>query len=207
MKKKLNFLKEFCKNNQDIGSVLPDSKQVIDALLKHAPFGSARTFLEYGPASGAVTREIIKRIDDKSILVCVEKNKHFYEELVKTTSKPGVYLVNDDAFSWVNNSAGSCGIRGGDVDVIISTLPCSSLDFETFLHKSVLPLLKKDGVFIQYMYTIAFLKGFRLRPLLEEHFTDVSSELVVSNVPPAMVYTSRGLINTGNTKHHKRHSK
>ncbi|MDD2772470.1 MAG: hypothetical protein PHP45_02125 [Elusimicrobiales bacterium] len=76
------------------------------------------------------------------------------------------------------------------MDCIISTLPCSSIDFEAFLRLSVLPLLKKDGVFVQYMHTLSFLRGFRLRPVLEKHFAAVDSELVLSNIPPTMVYTS-----------------
>jgi len=193
----LRFLKEYWSNNKDTGSVVPDSAALVDALLKHASFGKARLIVEYGPASGAVTREIIKRMDAKAVFVCVEKNGRFYAELAKNVSGENVVLIHDDALSWARHSAGRSGIRGRDVDCIISTLPCSSMDFESFLSASVLPLLKKDGVFVQYMHTLSFLKGFRLHPILARHFTAVGSELVLSNLPPTLVYTSSGVLGAG----------
>jgi len=194
MRNNLNFLKEYWSNTRDTGSVAPDSATLVKALLKHAPIGSAKKILEYGPASGAVTREIIKRMDNEADLVCVEKNGRFFGELVKKMSRKNVMLVHGDAFNWVERSAGSCGIRGGDVDCIISTLPCSSIDFEAFLRVSVLPLLGKDGIFVQYMHTVSFFKGFRLGPVLRRHFAAVGSELVLFNVPPTLVYTARGAL-------------
>ena len=194
MNKELSFLKEYLKNNRETGSIVPDSAALVDALLEHAPFRSARVILEYGPASGAVTRQIIGRKAARTSLVCVEKNRRFYEELVNKVSGKDVFIVNDDALRWARHSAGSCGIRSGEVDCIISTLPCSSIDFEALLRASVLPLLRKGGVFIQYMHTVSFFKGFRLRPVLEKHFAAVSSRLVLANVPPTLVYTSRGAL-------------
>jgi phospholipid N-methyltransferase len=193
MNENLSFLKEYLKRGRDTGSVAPDSAALVDALLKHAPFGSARLILEYGPASGAVTKEIIKRRGVKTVLVCVEKNRFFYRELVKKISGNGIVLVHDDVFRWARESTGAGGMRG-DADCIISTLPCSSIDFEAFLRVSVLPLLKKDAVFVQYMHTVSFLKGFRLRPLLEKHFAEVGSDFVLPNIPPTLVYTARGVL-------------
>lgn len=190
----LSFFKEYIRNKRDTGSLVQDSAVLVNALLKHAPFGSARLILEYGPASGAVTMEIIKRMNAKAVLICVEKNRHFYRELVKNVSRKNVFLVHDDAFRWVQHLAGTREMRVRDVDCIISTLPCSSMDFEAFLRISVLPMLKEGGVFVQYMHTISFLKGFRLRPILERHFAAVDSEFVFSNVPPTIVYTSMGVL-------------
>jgi len=190
----LGFLREYIRSFRETGSVSPDSKALVGALLKHAPLGPARLILEYGPASGAVTREIIRRMGAEAVLVCVEKNRRFYNELIRKVSREKVVLIHDDVFNWARTATGACGIRGGDVDCIISTLPCSSIDFETFLRISVLPLLKKDAVFVQYMHTVSFFKGFRLRPLLERHFAAVGSDLVLPNMPPTLVYTARGVL-------------
>jgi phospholipid N-methyltransferase len=190
----LNFLKEYMNNSSDIGSITPDSATLVRALLEHAPLRSAGTILEYGPASGAVTREILKRMRAEATLVCVEKNVRFYRELAKHILGKNIFLINDDALRWMQYSAGYCGIRGGDVDCIISTLPCSSMDFKAFLRISILPPLREGGVFVQYMHTVSVLKGFRLRPMLEKHFLTIDSELVLSNLPPTMVYTCSGVL-------------
>lgn len=190
----LSFLKEYCRNARDTGSVAPDSATLVNALLKHAPLASAKKIIEYGPASGVVTREIIKRMNTGADLVCVEKNLYFYDNLVKNVRGKNVLLVHDDAFAWARSSTAPCGMGGGSVDCIISTLPCSSIDFEAFLRISVLPLLRENGVFIQYMHTVSVLKGFRLGPILGRHFSAVGSELVLANVPPTLVYTSSGAL-------------
>lgn len=191
MNTNLSFLKEYFNHTRDTGSILPDSGALVTALLKHAPLASSKKILEYGPASGAVTREIIKRMGAETGLVCVEKNGRFYGELVRNVSRKNVILVHADACGWARRSAGRCGIRGGDVDCIISTLPCSSMDFESFLRLSVLPLLAEGGVFVQYMHTVSVFKGFRLEPILLRYFGSVTSEFVFSNVPPTFVYTAR----------------
>ena len=194
MTNKLNFLKEYWTNTRDTGSIVPDSDILVEALLEHAPIRSAKKIIEYGPASGAVTRQIIKRMHAKAALICVEKNRNFYGELVKNVSGENVMLVHDDALEWARRSAASCGLRPGEADCIISTLPCSSINFEAFLQVSVLPLLRKGGVFIQYMHTVSLFKGFRLRPILERHFSAVGSGLVLANVPPTLVYTAKGAL-------------
>lgn len=54
MSNKLIFLKEYWTNTQETGSVIPDSDALVEALLEHAPFRSAKMILEYGPGSGLV---------------------------------------------------------------------------------------------------------------------------------------------------------
>jgi phospholipid N-methyltransferase len=186
-----NFWNEYLRNFREIGTIGPDSAGCVNGLLKAVPFESAELILEYGAASGSVTREILKRKNPDSTLICFEKNHAFYNLLGKTVRGRNFFVLNDDVFHAANILSSRFEIMDGSVDCIISTLPCSSLQFDELLRKSVVPLLKEDGVFVQYMHTVSALKGFRLRPVLRKYFSRIDSDFVFLNLPPALVYTCR----------------
>ncbi len=186
-----NFLYEYVRNFREIGSIGPDSAVCVNILLKSIPFESAELILEYGAGSGAVTMEILRRKKPKCTLICFEKNNTFYHLLRKTVTGRNVFVVHDDVFNSANILLSRFGIPSGSLDCIISTLPCSSMQFSELLQKSVLPLLKENGIFIQYMHTVSALKGFRLRPVLRKYFSRIDSDFVFFNIPPALVYTCR----------------
>jgi phospholipid N-methyltransferase len=186
-----NFWNEYLRNFREIGTIGPDSAGCVNGLLKAVPFESAELILEYGAASGSVTREILKRKNPDSTLICFEKNHVFYNLLGKTVRGRNFFVVNDDVFNAANILSSRFEIMDGSVDCIISTLPCSSLKFDELLRKSVVPLLKDDGIFVQYMHTVSALKGFRLRPALRKYFSRIDSDFVFLNLPPALVYTCR----------------
>jgi phosphatidylethanolamine/phosphatidyl-N-methylethanolamine N-methyltransferase len=187
-----NFWNEYLRNFREIGTIGPDSAGCVNGLLKAVPFESAELILEYGAASGSVTREILKRKNPDSTFICFEKNHTFYNLLDKTVRGRNVSVVNDDVFNAANILSSRFEIMDGSVDCIISTLPCSSLKFDELLRKSVLPLLKEDGVFVQYMHTVSALKGFRLKPVLQKYFRKIDSGFVFLNIPPALIYTCSG---------------
>lgn len=186
-----SFLNEYVRNFREIGTIGPDSADCVNGLLKSVPFESAELIVEYGAASGSVTREILKRKNPESTLICFEKNNAFCSLLGKTIQGRNVFVVNDCVFNAANILSSRFEIKTGSVDCIISTLPCSSMQFGELLQKSVLPLLKEDGIFIQYMHTVSALKGFRLRPVLRKYFSRIDSDFVFFNIPPALVYTCR----------------
>lgn len=185
------FLKEYCRNFREIGSIMPDSNVCFSTLLKFVPFDSAKVILEYGAASGTVTREIIKRKRQKTALICFEKNNNFFNLLTRNVHGQNVFLINDDVFNSAKILSTEVGVSNEGVDCIISTLPCSFLNFDELLQKAVIPLLKKDGFFIQYTYISSFLKGFRLNSILRKYFSQINSDFVLFNIPPTLIYTCR----------------
>lgn len=188
---KVNFLNEYIRNFREIGSIRPDSAVCVRLLLKSVPFESAALILEFGAGSGAVTMEILKRKKPRCILICFEKNNAFYRMLRRTIKGPNVAIIHDDVFNSTNVLRSRFGIASGSVDCIISTLPCSLIKFDELLRKEILPLLKEDGLFIQYMHTVATLKGFRVQPILQKYFSRIDSDFVFFNLPPALIYTCR----------------
>jgi phospholipid N-methyltransferase len=178
------FLGEYLKNVKQIGSIVPDSNRCLRSLLRYVPFDAANSIVEFGSGSGTVTREIIRRKRRETPLYCFEKNDRFHDRLNGKLHAENVHLFKDDAFN-------SYGVLSRKVDCIISTLPCSCLNFYKLLRRSVLPMLAENGVFVQYMHTLSTLKGFRVKPYLQKCFEEVSTDLVFMNVPPALVYSCR----------------
>jgi phospholipid N-methyltransferase len=190
------FLLECLRNYHEIGTIAPDSFICVNGLLKSVPFKSASLILEYGAASGAVTREILLRKSPGSRLISFEKNRLFSEILGKTVRGGDVFVLNEDVFNAVNILSSRFAIKERSVDCIVSTLPWSLMRFGDLLQRSVQPLLKADGIFIQYMHSTAILKGSRLRPVLERYFSRVDSGFIFYNLPPTFVYTCRGLVSS-----------
>ena len=163
----------------------------MNSLLRRAPFGTAKVIVEFGSASGAVTREIMRRKSPGTIFISFEKNPRLHGPLEAGTKGENVFLVNEDALKCRKVLADVFGILEKGVDCIVSTLPCSCLDFDGLVRHSVLPVLKDNGHFIQYMHTLSLLKGFNLKRFLGNHFAGLHSDFVLFNIPPALVYTCR----------------
>lgn len=187
----LNFLSQYVRNAKEIGAIGPDSVACVNGLLKSVHFESTELIVEFGAASGTVTREILRRKIPACSLICFEKNALFYDNLRKTFLGRNVFIVPDDVFDAARVLSSRFGIPKRSVDCIISTLPCSSMRFAELLNKAVLPLLNEEGIFVQYMHTVSVLKGFRLRPILGRLFSRVESQIVFLNIPPALIYTCR----------------
>jgi phosphatidylethanolamine/phosphatidyl-N-methylethanolamine N-methyltransferase len=187
----LTFLWEYCRNFREIGSILPDSTACLNSLLKHVPFESADLIIEFGAGSGTVTREIILRKRRETVFISFEKNHTFCKRLLNDLGRENVYFSHADVFDSVKALAARMSNPDGRVDCIISTLPCSCLDFEALVKNVVLPLLKQGGSFIQYMHVVSLLKGFRLKPLLQKHFNLIDLRFVLFNLPPVLIYSCR----------------
>jgi phosphatidylethanolamine/phosphatidyl-N-methylethanolamine N-methyltransferase len=188
----LTFLREYCQDFRGIGSILPDSTACLNALLEHVPFESADLIIEFGAGSGTVTREIILRKRRETVFVSFEKNQAFYIRLLKDLGRENVYCRHADVFGSMQDLTARMSNPNGRVDCIISTLPCSCLDFDALVKNVVLPLLKQGGGFIQYMHVVSLLKGFRLKPLLQKYFNVIDLRFVLFNLPPVLIYSCRG---------------
>jgi phospholipid N-methyltransferase len=189
----VSFLKEYFQNIRGIGSICPDSSFCVKELLKAVPFEPGSLIIEFGSASGTVTREILKRKNLESTLICFEKNSTFFTHLAQEIRGENVHLINEDVFNSVDILASQFGIQRGKVDCIISTLPCSSIQFDELLRKAVIPLLNENGLFVQYMHTLSTLKGFYLGPVLKKYFNQIEMDFVLRNFPPVLIYTCRSL--------------
>ena len=181
MDKNLLFFSTFIKYPKEIGSVVPSSKFLIKELLKNIDFKNAACIVEYGPGTGCITTEILKRARKDCRVFCFEINKKLVAYLEKNFDDKRLRIINSSA-EHISKHLKAFGIE--QADFVISSLPFSVLpDYEKLaIIKETRNTLKNNGKFIVYQYLNNFKK------YLYNYFSNISIKFVPINIPPAFVY-------------------
>jgi phospholipid N-methyltransferase len=200
------FFQEFRRNFHSTGALAPSGQRLSRTLahyVDHRTDDRPKRILEVGPGTGAVTRQIIRRMHPADRLDLVEINEHFVERLQYR-------FRNDPEFRAVSPRAAVHCTRienlhsDAPYDVIISGLPMNNFAVDEV--EAVLSILRRltaeraTLTFFQYMgirRVKAVISGrderARLRGidqvlghLLRSH--EFRRDWVWSNVPPAWVH-------------------
>ena len=70
MDDKLLFFSAFLRYPKEIGSIMPSQKFLTDEILKNIDFKNARCIAEYGPGTGCVTNQILKKARKDAKILC-----------------------------------------------------------------------------------------------------------------------------------------
>ena len=185
MNTKTAFFKESIKSIKTTGTIMPSSKYLIKKMLKNIDFSKAAVIIEYGPGNGIITKHLLEKMNINSKLICFEINDEFYKHLTQ---------INDKRLIVLKQSAENLAdvldkYQIKETDYIISSLPLSIIPKDISLN--ILDLskknLKNNGFFIQYQYSINFLKYFK--QIFGENNVFLSFEIL--NLPPAFIYKCR----------------
>jgi phospholipid N-methyltransferase len=168
----IKFVSEFLKHPKQVGAVAESSPFLARKMVRQ--IGGATNIVEFGPGTGAVTKEILRHLPKDGKLTCFEINPSFCKQL-KTINDPRLKIINDD----VKN----CGRYVDNLDCIVSSLPLAAFDESE--KEEVLALSGKSRTYIQFQYN-PFLKS-----KLKRYFRDVKIKFVPLNIPPAFVYVSK----------------
>ena len=184
----LPFLKQAILHPKSTGAIAQSSKRLIDATINSAKLDSARAIVEFGPGSGAVTKEILRNLPKNALFFTIEKNPDF----AKLTKKncPGVIVYEDSASNikkYLNiHKSKAC-------DRIFSELPWAS--FEEWQRDAILnaahAALDKGGIFLTsaYIPCVYFSKGKIFGKKLKNYFSKISkTKIIWRNLPPAFIY-------------------
>ena len=176
------FVKEALKSYKTSGTIVPSSRFLAKKMLKRINFSSANVIVELGPGNGAFTKDILKKMDSKTTLVCFEINDTFYEEL-KLIKHPNLKVIKASA-EFLDVELAKIGYT--KVDHIISSVPLSILPkpLSTAILKQSYAVLKSKGLFVQYQYSLGYYE--ELRELFLKQNISLSFEPI--NVPPAFIY-------------------
>lgn len=184
----LKFFRAFLEKPRDVGSVIPSTRRMGEAMVAGLDLASARAVVEYGPGTGSVTEVILERIGPGCRFVAIESG----EEMVDGFRKrfPDADVAHDSAA----NVERVCADRGiAEVDCIISGLPF--MLFGEDLRRQILEptarVLREGGKFhaIGYQMGLLMPRARRFRKELRGHFSNVElSEVEWRNIPPAIVY-------------------
>lgn len=187
------FLKEFFTNPQAIGAIAPSSRRLAAMMVRGFDLANARTVIELGPGTGAITAELLERIGPETKLIALEQSPEFVEHLRRRFPQLD---VRTDCASRTHELLAEIDPEVPHADVIVSGLPWAAFppELQQTLLDSIYQSLGPDGRFTTFAYSgpSQLPKGRRFRKALLERFGEVRMTPVVwRNLPPAFAYQCR----------------
>jgi phosphatidylethanolamine/phosphatidyl-N-methylethanolamine N-methyltransferase len=188
---KHTILGQFLAKPLSTGAVCSSSPGLSKLIVTDMGLESAKSVVELGPGTGAVTNFIIDNLAPGTAFFTVELNQDMYTAF--TRKFPNIKTYNDCA----SNLPAIVHKEGLDkVDVVLSGLPWASFseDSQEEILSAVVEALPKGGLFATFAYLQGAIlpTGQSFRKRLHRHFSSVEKTQVVwLNVPPAFVYRCR----------------
>jgi phospholipid N-methyltransferase len=180
---KREFFSEFLKQGKNIGAVAPSSKYLVKKMVDPIDFQSVKCIVEYGPGTGTITRELLKRMPQNSILLAFEINKEFCDKLEEINDSR-IKIISDSAENLIDYLTQN---NIEQVDYIVSSLPFAMIP--NSIVNNILTVAKKvlgtTGTFIQYQYSLNALRK------LKNTFKNVDINFTPMNIPPAFIFVCR----------------
>ena len=191
------FLREYMRNPRGTASVCPSSPALSRCMAEAIDFERARTVVELGAGTGAVTRAIVERLPSDARLFAVDNNLSFVEHLSTAVPDARVRSIYGQAGEL---AAMLAGLGVGPVDAIVSSLGLTSMtpEVRSGILDHLVACLHPGGVLIQYQYLTSrwsWLSAggrshwpFEAENLLRAYFRVVATRDVMWNIPPARVF-------------------
>ncbi len=176
----INFFLESLRNFKDIGAVTPHSLAAVRKMIEPIDFGKAKTIIELGGGTGAVTKEILKRLASNAKLIVFESNSNF-AKVLKSIDDARLVVVEDSAANMTNRLK-NMGIQKSDY--VISTLPIAIMEngVNEKILEAVKGILAPKGRYVQIQYSLISKKR------IKEKFGNIKLDFTLLNLPPAFFY-------------------
>ena len=194
------FFLESVRSLRVTASIFPSSRKLVSALLQPVDFRSADIIIELGSGTGVISSEILRRMKPRATLYAIEINPIFVSHVNEKLRDPRLILIHGDAKHLGMMLRGAGVLRA---DAVISSLSLTWMhqNDRCSIMKQVAMYLSNQGVLTQYQYLHACrtpqwastlgIPRFRGDEFLRRYFSQVCSESVFWNLPPAAVYTCR----------------
>ncbi len=177
---KRTFFSAFLKRGNTVGAVAPSSRFLVKKMVDPIDFTNVKCIVEFGPGTGSITLELLKRMPENAILLAFEINQDFCDKLNKIND-PRIKIISDTAENLVEHLSQN---NIEKVDYIVSSLPFAMLPNRVV--RNILKVSQKvlgtSGSYIQYQYS---LNAFRK---LKSNFKQVSMDFTPMNIPPAFIF-------------------
>jgi phospholipid N-methyltransferase len=181
----LVFLGGLMRNPRCVGAIAPSSAQLARRVAQYVTPGSR--VIELGPGTGVVTRELLARTGRTGTILAVDTDRTFVERLRLAWPEVDCVCASAETLPLLAAERG-----WADVDHIVSGLPFAVLPAATtrLIVDGVEKLLRRGGTFttFQYAHTFRLPPASSFRRQVSAHLAcEPTSQLVVRNVPPALV--------------------
>lgn len=175
------FLSRFIRSPRSVGSVLPSSRFLVNAMLANIDWRHLASVAELGAGTGVMTEAIQNRRDKKSAFICFESDNVMRAALEQRYESLDSH---DNAFE-LRAAIRSRGLTG--LDCVVSSLPFTNFSHEdrNYLLAEIHELLNPGGLFVAFQYTR------QLQPCLVSIFGEMDTVYIWANMPPAFVYFYR----------------
>ena len=175
------FLQELLLSPQQIGALLPSSRNLAGAMADWLPEDPDAFVLELGPGTGAVTDALFRRGLRQDRLVAIEKSPRLASLL--RHKFPCAQILTGDACH-LDRLLRRHTPEIGRVGAVISSLPLQIFSREAaqILGRKIRSILQPAGVWVQYSYHL----GSR-HPRAASQFQLLTSDVVWRNLPPARI--------------------
>lgn len=178
---KLLFLRSFLKNPKNVGSIIPSSRFLANAMVKQANWQETTSVAELGAGTGAITRYIHINANKNTKVFLFEMDQTMRSNLQNAYPN----------FACLPNAAtlvDAMKNEGVDqLDYIFSGLPFFNFEdtLREVLIEQIHQVLKPGGLFIAFQYSL------QMKKKLSEKFIIEKIEFVPLNIPSAFVYVCR----------------
>ena len=175
------FLKGFIKNPVMVGSIVPSSERLIDAMLTKVDWNTTKLFVEYGPGVGTFCWPILKRMGRDATLIAIDTNKDFIDYLG--------HEIRDSRFVPVHGSGADvaeiiAALGHHKADYVLSGLPFSTLPpgVGDAITEATADVIRPGGAFLVYQFRA------KVRDFLVPHFVRIDRGIEYWNVPPCHLF-------------------
>ena len=185
----LRFFRKFLRNPGSVGSVMPSSRYLAEAMAADLDLEPGDLVIEYGPGTGPMTTVLAGRLPAGVRYLGIERDAHFQQLLAERFPQLDFHLGSVEDVGEI--------LRARDLPkarTIISGLPFASLpkELQESIAHSTRAVLTEDGEFrtFQYVHAYGLPAARRFRTAMARLFsTCTRSQPVLLNVPPAYVLT------------------
>lgn len=184
----IRFMREFIKNPMKMGSITPSSKFLANKMIDEICLKKNNFIIELGAGTGAITKNIIEKVEDQNNFLTVEINPQLATFLKDKFPNLNIAEISAEflkEYLTENNLPQANGI--------ISGLPWAIFNdqIQNTILTSIVDSLAQNGTFV----TFAYIHALKMKPAklfkqkLNKHFKSVQvSTPIWINIPPAIIY-------------------
>src|ERR1700741_2456022 len=120
----LLFAANFLRHPEMLGSIIPSSRFLVNAVTRSIDWSRARVIVEYGPGVGTFTQEILRQMRSDARLIVIETNLDFVKFLGESFPDKRLRIEHDSAAN-VQRILRRHALPGADY--IVSGIPLGSM--------------------------------------------------------------------------------